>query len=211
MARLFVIEDHSAIIVAGLKRLFYSKRDGIEVTGDAETVAETVAHADRQTFDVFILDLWLKNRRPVANIRDLRTHFPDKPIIIYTSETSFIWKRRMFDEHAMGYVTKTSSRGEIKKAIETVAQGRVYCPIHIGELEGRQLRVTIGEKTHNLSPVEKEILLMLKNGCGHKEIADVVGKSTSMIEKILKDLRGKVDVKNNFELLTKLGEFETGF
>ena len=46
MIRLFVIEDHAAIIVAGLKRLFFASRDGIEVTGFATSVEEAIENAE---------------------------------------------------------------------------------------------------------------------------------------------------------------------
>jgi len=107
MIRLFIIEDHITLTVAAFKRLFFPTRDGIEVTGYAKTVEDAIKSADSCGVDVFILDLWLENRLPIDNIRNLKLHFPEKPVIIYTLENSIFWKKRMLDEDAKGYVVKT--------------------------------------------------------------------------------------------------------
>ena len=74
MIRLYVIEDHSSIIVPGLKRLFYSSRDGINVAGASESVEAAILEADPDSFDIFIFDLWLKNKLPIQNIQELVKH-----------------------------------------------------------------------------------------------------------------------------------------
>ncbi len=48
---------------------------------------------------------------------------------------------------------------------------------------------------------------MLMQGYSHKEIAGIIGKSASMLEVILKDLRVRFNAKNNIELITRLREF----
>jgi DNA-binding NarL/FixJ family response regulator len=124
MIRLFIIEDHSPIIVPGLKRFFSSSRDGINVAGYCNTVEEAIDKGNEYLFDIFILDLWLENRLPLQNFRLLKNHFKDKPIVIYTVEMSSAWRRLMLSEGAVAYITKNASRSEIKKAIEDA-----YCTI----------------------------------------------------------------------------------
>ncbi len=209
--RLFVIEDHAPIIVAGLKRLFYATRDGIEVAGESTSVEEAIRIADPDRFDVIILDLWLENRRPVENIRNLRSHFSSKPIVIYTSETSLVWKRRMYEEGAAAYVLKTAHRGEIKPAIECAAAGKTYNPLALTNFEVAKNQTPHDKQEPILSITEKEILFLLKNGSSHKEIARIIEKSQSFVDKILKDLRDRFEVKNNIELLSKMKLFEDLF
>lgn len=208
MIRLFVIEDNATIIVAGFKKLFYPKRDGIIVCGQSDTVEEAIISADPNEFDIFILDLWLENRKPLINIRRLKNHFPDKPIIIYTSEISLAWKNRMFEEKAMAYVSKKAGRSQIKTAIDTVAKGEVYFPVDLSQLSSKNVQVTIGGKTHILTSAQVEIIQLLKKGLTHQEIADLIRKSESRLEQILKELRDELSCKNNIQLLTILGEFD---
>lgn len=206
MIRLFVIEDHAAIIVAGLKRLFFASRDGIEVTGFATSVEEAIENADPDAFDLIILDLWLENRLPVVNIKKVKSQFPEKPVLIYTSESSLVWKRRMMEEKAMGYVTKSASRSEIKTAIETVARGARYFPGNLNEVNAKKVIVSNEDPALTISPLQMEMLAMLANGANHKEIAKTIGTSLSSLEKILKRLRDQYEAHNNIELLSKVNK-----
>ncbi|MEI6457155.1 MAG: response regulator, partial [bacterium] len=94
MIRLFVIEDHP-VIVTGLRNLFRPSRDGIEVAGSASGLAEALLKATPTGLDIFILDLWLGRSKPVENVRTLRAGFPGKPIVVYTSEISSAWRRKV--------------------------------------------------------------------------------------------------------------------
>jgi len=201
MIRLFVIEDHVTIIVSGLKRLFYSARDGIEVTGFACSVGEALETADTDSFDLIILDLWLENRQPIENIRTLKKRYPSKPIIIYTSEGSFSWKQRMYHEGARAYLTKNASRTEIKTTIESVIRGDIVFPMILDQIMQNEAEDVKTQKEQLYSPVQKEILSMLSKGLLHKEIADALNISSSKVEKTLQSLRNKFKVRNNIELI----------
>ena len=95
MIRLFTIEDHP-VIITGLRNTFRPSRDGIEITGSASNVDEAILHANPATFDIFLLDLWIPGYQPLQNIRQLKEHFAEKPVVMFTSEDSSIWQRKMF-------------------------------------------------------------------------------------------------------------------
>lgn len=202
MIRLHIIEDDSPIIVAGFKRLFFPQRDQIDVTGYSESVEEAILNADKTKFDIFILDLWLKNRLPIENFNKLKRKFPEKPIIIYTSEYSSQWKNTMLDEGAICYLTKNALRAELKKSIEYAYNGKTYFPSNVLEEKGK--RLLINHPLGKLSPEEFEILQMIKKGYAHIEIASKFKYSISKIDKILASLRKDYNAKNTYELLNIL-------
>jgi DNA-binding NarL/FixJ family response regulator len=206
MIRLYVIEDHLAIIVSGLKRLFYSSRDGIDVTGASESVEDAIKKADPDSFDIFFFDLWLENKLPIQNIKKLRAHFPDKRIIVYTSEESSVWKRRMFKEGATAYVTKKTPRSELKMVIEKAAKGEKYFNIKFEEPNQVQGAIEVSFPSVSLTPVQQEIITLLAKGLKHKEVAATIKTSTSTVEKTLKLLRKQFKVRNNLELINLLSE-----
>jgi DNA-binding NarL/FixJ family response regulator len=206
MIRLYVIEDHESIIVSGLKRMFYSSRDGIDIVGSSKSVEDTINHAKPEDFDIFILDLWLESRTPLQDMRALKQAFPEKHVMIYTSETAVAWKIRMFEEGALAFITKTADRAEIKTAIQYVAEGRAFYPINIENINDRRVLIKIDGQEQILSPIQMEIINMLANGCSHQEIADVIGRSRSGLENILKGLRKKFNAKNNIELVAKVNK-----
>jgi DNA-binding NarL/FixJ family response regulator len=206
MIRIFIIEDHITITQAGFRNLFRPGRDQIDITGAATSIEETLKNADPENTDLFILDLWLPDANPLENIRLLREHFPGKGIIIYTSESSALWKRRMIKAGALAYILKSAERADIKTAIEKAYIGETYFS---GTFESTELDEIIREpniENKKISPAQKEIVRMIKEGYKHKEIAKVIGVSTSRIEKILSALRSDYHVANNFQLVSLFTE-----
>lgn len=211
MIRLFIIEDHVTIIISGFKRLFFSNRDGIEVTGFSNSVDDAIKTADANNFDIIILDLWLENRQPIGNFRKLSEYYPSKPIIIYTSEGAFSWIKRMHNEGAKAYLTKSASRTEIKNAILKVINGEKVFPVTLNQILEKETLQLKNREEYPLTRVQKEILLMLSKGLIHKEIADSLNISPSNVEKTLKSLRTQFNARNNVELMwliTKTGKSE---
>ena len=201
MIRIYVIEDHESIIVSGLKRMFYSSRDGIEISGSSKSVESTIHSARPEDFDIFILDLWLETRTPVQDIKTLKQVFPGKPVMIYTSETSVAWKIKMLEEGALAYITKTADRAEIKKAIQYVSEGKIFCPFNNDTVTAHRTLMKIDDRENRVSPVQIEIINMLGKGNSHQEIATVIGISRSGLENILKGLRKTFNARNNIELV----------
>ena len=99
MIRLFIIEDHP-IIVTGLRNLFRPSRDEIEIYGSASSADEAVKTDNSEAFDIIMLDLWLQSSPPLENMKKLKEKFPTKPIVMFTSEESSVWQRKMFDAGA---------------------------------------------------------------------------------------------------------------
>jgi len=188
------------VIVSSLRYLFRPKRDGIIVSGYAETVEETIVSADPDSIDLFILDLYIPGHLPLENIRKLKKHFPGKPIAIYTSETAASWREKMMDEGALTYITKDSPREKLKLAIHQAARGELF---FYGQKESNEnethedISVSI---RNDITPVQLEIVKLLSMGLTHKEISSQIGISRSLIEKILKTLRKSFNAKNNIEL-----------
>jgi DNA-binding NarL/FixJ family response regulator len=204
MIRLFVIEDHITVIVSGLRFLFRPDRDGIKVAGFATTVEDAKKNADPGSFDLFILDLHIPGHRPIDNIRKLKAGFPEKPIAIYTAETSSSWRKRMLEEGALTYITKDSTRDEFKNAIQKAARGEVFYFGKMGSYEQKDPDNDLFTKPMTLTGVQTEIVRLLYDGLSHEDIAGQIGVSRTMIEKILHNLRTTFKVKNNLELLKVL-------
>jgi DNA-binding NarL/FixJ family response regulator len=190
------------MVVSSLRFQFRPDRDGIQVTAAAETIEDAIMNVDPDSFDLISLDLFIPGHSPIENIRSLKQHFPGKPIIIYTSETSSSWKKTMMQEGALAFITKNASREELKIGILKASKGEFYYTgksdlSDVNELSPAQS----APSTNPLTPVEEEIVKLLSVGMAHKEISDRMGISRSMLEKILKEIRAHFKVKNNIELI----------
>jgi DNA-binding NarL/FixJ family response regulator len=206
MIRLFVIEDHP-IIVTGLRNLFRPSRDEVEIYGSASSVDEALQKNEPDSFDIILLDLWLHTFPPLENVKRLRERFPEKPIVIFTSEGSSLWQRKMFDAGVKAYLLKTAEKSEIKLTLEKVMQGMtVFAGVMEEDFLHKKLGHDIASIKRTLTANQLEIVRLLSNGNTQQKIADIKGTTVSNIEKTLKHIREVCDAKNNTELVRILVE-----
>ena len=184
MIRVFVIEDHP-IFMNGLKYDFRKSRDNIEITATALSIKDVLIKGKSEDFDLFILDLWLPHSHPVDNVKLLKEKFPDKPILILTSEESPFWKQQMFLAGAKAYIIKNTDKKELKNAIQRVAVGETVLPSF--SFLNDSSSVNRDEVMNNfiIKPSEKEIFYLMANGLTQKDIAEKQHKTVSAIEKVV--------------------------
>lgn len=205
MIRLFTIEDHP-VIITGLRNLFRPSRDGIEITGSANHVDETILKAESDTFDIFLLDLWIPSSHPLQNVKRLKEKFSNKPIVIFTSEESMIWQRKMFEAGAVAYLLKNAEKNEIKTTLEKVAKGLTIFSGVLEPSEDAKFRAAFIDPKYVLTSNQKDLVIMISNGLSQQAIADQKGTSISNVEKTLKHIREKCHAKSNAELVKILIE-----
>jgi DNA-binding NarL/FixJ family response regulator len=208
MIRLLVIENHETIIVSGFRQLFRPQRHGIDVTQSAVCVSLALEKADPLEFDVIILDLWIPGEKPLDNVRRLKNKFPLKPILVYSTEDSREWIRKMFNAGVKGYVIKDASREELKNAIENVAAGQTWFT-HLeyrGKPEAQNLNPLTEEES--ITMIQKKIARYLLEGKNIKEISYNLGATQNQVEKTLVRMRGQFDARTNVELVKILMDRE---
>ena len=205
MIRLFTVEDHP-VIITGLRNTFRPSRDGIEIVGSANNVDEAVEAADPSGFDIFLLDLWIPGYQPLYNIKKIKEYFPGKPVVMFTSEDSTLWQRKMFEAGAMAYLLKNAEKIEIKATLEKVSHGMTVFSGMIEPEREQIFRSGFADPKYVLTTNQKEYVVFLSNGLTQQEIAEKKGLSISTVEKTIKNIREKCDAKNNLELVKILLE-----
>ena len=196
MIKLFVIEDHEAIIVSGLRNMFRPSRDQIEVTGSAPNVNSALSNPALSFAGMIILDLWIPGEDPLASMTLLKKQCPGKPVLIYTSEELPVWQHKMMAAGVSGYISKNCSREDLKSAIRHVAKGGTWFTGLTPDQEP--------EPGPELSPVEKQILNLLINGYHHHEIASKLNTTSAKIDKSLVGMRTRFQCKTTVELVILL-------
>ncbi len=205
LIRLLVIEDNATLVLAALRNFFRPGRDQIQVTHVAENVEQVVNQIAESDFDVIILDLFIPYSTPTNNIQTLKQKFPGKPIVVYSSMDSKIWRRKMWELGASGYVHKNDGRDILKQAIVDAFNGKV---VFNEETSSERTKPdparSIYEQT--LSTVEKEILTMLAEGLKYKEIGQRLQLTTPVVDSIIKRLREKFMTQSTPQLIHLLTE-----
>lgn len=204
MVKIFVIEDHSTIIVAGLRNIFRPSRDHIEISGSAINVEEALRNPELASSDIIMLDLWIPGSDPLDAMKILGENHPEKPVIIYTSEELPLWEHKMMKAGVKGYVNKTCGREDLKSAILHVKKGGTWFTGPMTEDVPEKEGLPETKALPALTPAEKQIIGLLISGLHHHEIAGRLNITTPKIDKILTLLRKRYQCITTVELVNLL-------
>jgi two-component system, NarL family, response regulator LiaR len=177
-----VVDDH-AVVRQGL-RTFLALQDDIEVVGEAGDGESAVAEAERLAPDVVLMDLAMPGTDGVTAIRALRDRVPDTRAIALTS---FSDDERVFGAvraGAAGYLLKDTDPAELVAGIRTVAagQGLLSPPVAARLLEEMAGGGTAPPEAADLTPREREVLILIAGGRSNKRIALELGVAEKTVK-----------------------------
>ncbi len=116
----------------------------------------------------------------------MRAEKPNLPILVLSMHDESTYALRALRAGALGYVMKSEAPDQVIRGIHEILQGRLFISVHFRQ---RLIFETIqnehlGEATPvaALSEREREILELIGNGCGTKEIAEQLGISPKTVE-----------------------------
>ena len=177
-----IVDDH-AVVRQGL-RTFLDLQDGIEVVGEAADGGDAVEQAERLAPDVVLMDLAMPGTDGVTAIRALRERVPDARAIALTSYSD---DERVFGAvraGAAGYLLKDADPAELVAGIRTVAagQGLLSPPVAARLLEEIAGGGTAQPDAADLTPREREVLILIARGRSNKRIALELGVAEKTVK-----------------------------
>jgi len=179
--RVLMADDHS-LILAGLRKLLEGE---CEVVGTVEDGRALVAAAQTLRPDLILLDISMPLLNGLEAARQLRTLVPDSKLIFLTMHASPTYATEAFQAGASGYLLKHSAAEELSQAIKSVLQGRHYLtPLLTKEVMDSVLTPSTGErgKATALTARQREVLQLVAEGKGTKEIATILSLSVKTVE-----------------------------
>ena len=186
--RVLVVDDH-AVVREGL-RGFLELQDDIEVAGEAADGDEAVEAAERLTPDVILMDLVMPNLDGLAAMRILRERLPTARVIVLTSFFDDEQLMPALRAGAAGYLLKNAPPHELARAVRAAHAGEaVLDPV----VAARVIEALAGraEPLDQLTPREREVLILIGRGFPNKRIARELG----LAEKTVKTHVGHVLAK----------------
>jgi NarL family two-component system response regulator LiaR len=188
--RVLLVDDH-AMIRRGLAA-FLKAFDDLELAGEAATGEEAVQRCAGLQPDVVLMDLMMPVMDGVAATRAIRERFPTVRVIALTSFRDEELVQRALQAGAIGYLLKNVSADDLATAIRAAHAGR---PTLAPEATQALVHAAVQPPVpgQDLSPREREVLVLMVQGLNNTAIAQrlVVSPSTA-----------KAHVSN---ILTKLG------
>lgn len=185
-----LVDDHS-VVRAGLRTLLESQRD-LRVVGEAGSGEEGLDVVAAAAPDVVMMDLELGGGIDgIEATRRLRARRPAPPVLVFTTYDTDADIVRVLDAGATGYVLKDAQPHEIFDAVRAAAAGRSVLspPVASRVVQSLQHPGTA------LTPREAELLTLLADGLGNRELGRRLHISEATVKTHLAHVYAKLGVE----------------
>jgi len=200
LIKVLVAEDHH-IVRQGLCALLIT--DGaFRIIGEARTGREAVTLARALHPDVILMDIAMPVLNGLEATRQILATLPAAKVIILSAHSDDEYIDRVAAAGVYGFLEKQSSAEILTLAIREVAQGKkFYSPnvaLRLGRSKHRQKNASASRPTAIplLTSRESEVLQLVAEGSGNKQVAAELGISIKTVEKHRKQLMSKLNLRD---------------
>ncbi|MFC1587056.1 response regulator [Planctomycetota bacterium] len=201
--RILIVDDHP-IVFEGLCRIIDREPD-LEICGNAKSAPEAIAAIAKYKPDLVTVDISLHESDGLELIKDLKTTCPDLHILVISMHEESIYAERVFRLGAKGYIMKDEVAENLIKAIKIVLNQEKYMSdklkTHLAHKAIRQNKENVDDPIRCLSDRELQVFHYLGNGYSNIQMAEILKLSVKTIEKYKDQIKKKMSIKDNSELL----------
>jgi DNA-binding NarL/FixJ family response regulator len=198
--RILLVDDHE-VVREGLRALL-SRREGFHVVGQAGSVAESIAEAQRTQPDVIVMDVRLPDGSGIEACREIRETLPDTKVIILTSYADDDAVFASILAGASGYVLKQTRGRAVADAIAAVARGESLLDPGVTQKVLERMRTAqrkAADPLDVLNEQERKILALIAQGKTNKEIASEVFLSDKTVKNYVSSILTKLNLRRRSE------------
>jgi two-component system, NarL family, nitrate/nitrite response regulator NarL len=196
-ARIVLVDDHP-LVRDGLRARLEAVA-GFVVAGEAGNADEALALAAALEPDLVLMDVGMAGMNGIALAGIFHERFPAIRVLMLSMHDNIEYVTEAVRAGASGYVLKDSPSTEIVRAIETVLAGQTFFSAGLG---ARIIQASAKETpVERLTPRERDILDALAQGLSSKQIAQREGLSVRTVETHRLNLKRKLDIEGQAELI----------
>ena len=181
--RVMLADDHS-LFRAGV-RVLLEAIEGVKIVGEARDGHEVLRMVAELTPDVVLLDVALPQLNGIEVAERLAREAPGTRVLMLSMFANEEHVLRSLRAGAAGYLLKDSTVVELESALRSVAEGGSYLsPAVSGHVLAAYVR-RVGQDVPpepTLTPRQREVLQLIAEGHGTKEIADRLCLSAKTVE-----------------------------
>lgn len=200
-----VVADKSPLVLSGLSHIFDNDdRFGLLATApDGERFMEAVV---RLHFDVGIIgwDMpYMEGRAVLQAVRQLEQNPPPR-IIVYTGNPAPEIPRLVMHLGGAGFCSKREPPERLVETVLSVAEGRMVFPF-------MDMSDSSVDPLGGLTAREQELLSSLAQGYTNAQISGELGISLNTVKFHLKNLYGKLNVRNRAQAVARYLKVGRGY
>ena len=185
---LLLVDDHF-VVRSGLAASL-ELEDDLCVLGEADRGETGIAAYERLRPDLVLMDLQLPGMSGIEATAALVRAHPGARVLIFSTFARDDEVQAALRAGALGYLQKSSSRDDRRRAVRTVAQGGRYLSDELARrLDARQAEPEI-------TPRELEILALVAQGNPNKAIAAQLGIGEDTVKQHVSRILAKLKVQD---------------
>ena len=200
--RIVLADDHP-LIREGFRSLLL-RNAGFEISGEASNGRELLEIVEKTHPEIVLTDISMPQLTGIEVMEKVLHAHPEIKFIMLTMHEEREYVVRCLAAGAKGYLLKSVDITELANAIKTVYGGGKYFSPAIATILAESISNPIVEgETAEITPREKEVLLLVSQGHSTKQIADKLNISIRTVESHRINLLKKLNVGNSAELVKK--------
>jgi DNA-binding NarL/FixJ family response regulator len=195
VCRVLLVDDH-ALVRAGIRALLETL-PGVEVVGEAGDGPAAVQLATELAPDVILLDITLPGLNGLEVATRVARLGSGKRVLMLSMHASPEYAARAFAAGALGYLNKDSAFDELAAALDTIGAGRRYLcraidPAQVAVFERQATNG--GSGIDRLTPRQRQVLQLVAEGLGTREIAERLFLSVKTVETHRAQIMQRLDI-----------------
>ncbi|MBS4095543.1 MAG: response regulator transcription factor [Sulfuricella sp.] len=197
--RILIVEDHT-LLRAGLRSLLSQDSD-MEIVGEADNGRDAIRVIGALAPNLVLMDLSMPGMNGIEAIKEIKRRYPGTFVLVLTLHKTEEYIHESLQAGADGYILKDATHDELRVAVRSVLNGKIYLSPDIsakvitGYLGTGKATCAAGSMDA-LTHRERQILKLIAEGKSNKFIADYLFLSVKTVEKHRSNLMKKLDLHN---------------
>jgi DNA-binding NarL/FixJ family response regulator len=196
--KVLIADDHT-LMRQGLRALLRHETD-IEIVAEAQTGREAVQLVKSLEPDVVLMDIAMPLLNGLEATRQITRQLPRTRVLILSSYSDDEYVHQLTEAGGAGYLLKQTAFTDVVRAIREAKKGNAfYSPAISRRLTDRYREsvvrgVPLKKRSDWLTSREIEVLQLIAEGEGNKQIAAELGISIKTVERHRKQLMNKLAI-----------------
>ncbi len=192
--RVLCVDDHP-LVRKGIASILANEPD-IALVGEADNGRDAVRLFAELQPDVVLMDLRMPALDGVDTTRAILSEFPDARVLALTSYDGDQDIYRALEAGVRGYLLKETAHADVVHAIRTVHAGKRLMPPDVA------VRLSEYFPQVALTMRETEVLELVSQGLGNKEIADRLGTASGTVKMHVQNILDKLGAADRTHAVT---------
>ncbi|MHB8926978.1 MAG: LuxR C-terminal-related transcriptional regulator [Bacillota bacterium] len=199
-----LVADKNPLLKQGMRKLF-EQDESIDIVGEAATNDDCVEQCRALAPDIVVMDVNLAGITAVEAIKHMKRDLPAVEVIVLTMQNNREYILETLKAGAIGYILKDVGSSELIRAIQVGSTGKSILHPKIATKLVQEI-TRLAERTPagrhgdtaatQLTPREREVLVLVARGLTNQEIADRLFISEKTVRNHISNLLRKLKLKH---------------